>query len=161
MTLWQNLGKILAGLFLLLILATAPATAALQNYSHIDLKNRDFAGNKLVGGVFLAAEMRGVNFSKADLTNAIFTKGVLLEANLHGANLTGALLDQVTLDQADLTDAILVEAIMTRSRFYGTKITGADFTNAIIDRAQVKLLCETAAGTNSKTGVETRESLGC
>jgi uncharacterized protein YjbI with pentapeptide repeats len=161
MTFWQNVSKTLLGLLLVMLLALEPANAALQNYSHIDLQNRDFASNKLVGGVFLAAEMRGVNFSNADLTNAIFTKGVLLQANMHGANLTGALLDQVTLDNADLTDAILAEAIMTRSRFYGTKITGADFTNAIIDRSQVKLLCENAAGTNSQTGVETRESLGC
>ncbi len=161
MTWKQKIGKAVAGLCLFLVLATAPAAAALQNYSHIDLKGRDFAGNKLVGGVFLAAEMRGVNFSKADLTNAIFTKGVLLEANLHGANLTGALLDQVTLDNADLTDAVLAEAIMTRSRFYGTRIAGADFTNAIIDKSQVKLLCENASGKNSQTGIETRESLGC
>jgi uncharacterized protein YjbI with pentapeptide repeats len=154
--------KILLGALLCFCLWTSPqAYAALQNYSNADLQGRSFAGEKLVGGVFLAAEMRKADFSNTDLTGAIFTKGTLLQANFHQADLTDALLDQVTLDEADLSDAILVRATMTRTRFYGTGIKGADFTDAIIDRSQVKILCEVATGKNSRTGVDTRDSLGC
>jgi uncharacterized protein YjbI with pentapeptide repeats len=156
-----KLGTILVGILVCLMVFTTPVHAALQNHSHSDLTGQNFSNTKLIGGMFLAAEMRDADFSNADLTGAIFTKGVLLRANLQGADLTNALVDQATLDEADLTNAILVGATMTRTRFFHTKVTGADFTDALIDRSQVKLLCKVAEGINPRTGANTRDSLGC
>jgi uncharacterized protein YjbI with pentapeptide repeats len=159
----------LAAFLLALTIFILPRSAQAQSkyyppplsFSNAELTRRDFSGQTLRAAEFSNANMDLTNFSNADLRGAIMSASVMTEANLHGANLTNAMIDQIKFTKADLSDAILVETILLRSTFDEADITGADFTDAIMDGAQVKELCSKASGINSQTGISTRDSLGC
>jgi uncharacterized protein YjbI with pentapeptide repeats len=164
----MKLGQLAAFLLALTIfILPRPALAQSKYYapplsfSNAELTRRDFSGQMLRAAEFSNANMDLTNFSNADLRGAIMSASVMTQANLHGANLTNAMIDQVKFTKADLSDAILAETILLRSTFEGADITGADFSDAIMDGAQVKELCTKASGINSKTGISTRDSLGC
>lgn len=131
------------------------------SFSNGELKGRDFSGQDLRASDFANANLEQADFSHARVQGGIFSASVMLEANLQGAQLQGAMLDQVDLTRADLRDAVLSDTILLRTTFEDVQLAGADFSDAILDGVQVKTLCKTASGTNSQTGISTRDSLGC
>ena len=121
----------------------------------------DFSGKNLIRSEFTSVTLRNTNFTNADLRGALFN-GVLLEgANLHGSDFSSGIAYISKFKNVDFSDAILTDSNMLRSSFDNVDVTGADFTNALIDVQELKKICVNASGTNSKTGVDTRESLGC
>ncbi|HEY9637552.1 MAG TPA: pentapeptide repeat-containing protein [Coleofasciculaceae cyanobacterium] len=131
------------------------------SYSNAELKAKDFSGQMLRAAEFSNANLERINFANADLQGTIFSASVMTQVNLHGADLSNAMVDQVKFTDVNLRNAVLTESILLRSTFNKVDITDADFSDAILDGAQIKELCANATGMNSKTGIGTRDSLGC
>jgi len=125
-----------------------------------DISN-DMHGRDLKEKEFLKADLRGIDLSESDLRGAVINTSQLQGANLHGADLEDVVAFSSQFDNTDLSDANFTNAMLMQSRFVNAQIEGTDFTNAVIDLTQMKALCSHASGINSRSGVSTRESLGC
>ena len=51
--------------------------------------------------------------------------------------------------------------MVTNARFRDNDLDGSDWTDVLLRKDQLKILCAKATGTNPSTGVDTRESLNC
>ena len=95
------------------------------------------------------------------MRGAYMMKMVAPEVDFTGADLSDALMDRAVLVKADFTNAILNRVVLTSSDLEGAIVDNADFTDALLDAKTQQALCKTAAGKNPETGVSTRASLGC
>jgi len=159
--------RLILGVFLATVMFLMPLTAQAASSSSVtrsllnEAGGENFSGQSLIRAEFTNTTFRNTNFSNADLRGALFN-GILLDgANLHGIDFSSGIAYVSRFKDVDLSDAILADTNMLRSTFDNVNVTGADFTNALLDNQQVKKICIKATGINSKTGVDTRESLGC
>jgi uncharacterized protein YjbI with pentapeptide repeats len=141
--------------------SSSAVTGTGANFENSNLTGRDFSTQNLQSAQFTNVNLESANFTQADLRGSVFNGSAVTGANFRGADLTNGLAYLTSFNGSDLSDAVFAEAIMLRTTFKNVTITGADFSLAVLDGEQIKNLCETADGVNSKTGVSTRESLAC
>lgn len=131
------------------------------DYTLTNQSDQDFSGQQLANSSFAGVIGRRASFNGANLHGAIFTQAVFPQASFHGADLSDALMDRGDFSGADFSDALLTGAIASGSNFSGAIVNGADFSDALLDRVDQRLLCREAEGINPVTGVSTRDSLEC
>jgi hypothetical protein len=159
---------VLLGLLLPLILllgAGAPVAAItapeLRSQRSLQDLQPDMHGRNLRQQEFLKADLQQFNFSGSDLRGAVFNGSNLQQANLQGADLEDVVAYATRFEDADLRDANLRNGMLMQSHFRGASIEGADFSDAVLDLPERKALCARASGSNSRTGIATRDSLEC
>lgn len=150
-------------LFLLLLVRPAQAITApeLRGQRAMQDISSNMHGRDLRQQEFLKADLRQVDLAEADLRGAVINTSQLDGADLRCADLEDVVAFSSHFDGADLRDANLTNAMLMQSRFDEALIDGADFSNAVIDLRQQRALCSRAKGINSRSGISTRESLGC
>ena len=137
---------------------TAPELRAQRSLQDLD---PDQHGSNLRQGEFLKQTLDDFNLSAADLRGAVFNGSTLRRADLREADLEDAVAFASRFDDADLRGANLRNAMLMQSHFRGARIDGADFSDAVLDLPERRALCARASGSNARSGIGTRESLGC
>ena len=141
--------------------ASTAAAGSLSEYENGNLDSKDLSGQDLNGAQFANARLKGTKFNNANLIGSVFSTSTLRETSFQGADMTQTIFDQVRLFDVDFSDTNLTDAMLLRAEFNGTtQVDGADFSDALLSPLQVKALCANASGTNSQTGMDTRETLG-
>jgi uncharacterized protein YjbI with pentapeptide repeats len=157
----QLLCRVTCFCLLVVVVFCSPDPVGAEDYTKRDLQGSNFAYQDLTESAFLKANLRNSDLSHVQARGVDLFGANLINANLQEADLTAATLDMANMQNADLRGAVLENSLMWLTKVEGAQITGADFTNALLRKDTLSILCESASGTNPITGRDTRDSLDC
>ena len=129
--------------------------------SSVDVLKEDYRGKDLQNTEYVKYDLSSQDLSEVNLQGAYMSVTTAKNSSFKGANMKDLIAYATRFDNADLSDADLTNGELMKSVFDGAAIEGTDFTNANLDLSQRKALCSRASGTNSKTGINTFDSLEC
>ena len=129
--------------------------------SSVDVLKEDYRGKDLQNTEYVKYDLSSQDLGEVNLQGAYMSVTTAKNSSFKGANMKDLIAYATRFDNADLSDADLTNGELMKSVFDGAIIEGTDFTNANLDLSQRKALCTRASGTNSKTGVDTFDSLEC
>ena len=129
--------------------------------SSVDVLKEDYRGKDLQNTEYVKYDLSSQDLGEVNLQGAYMSVTTAKNSSFKGANMKDLIAYATRFDNADLSDADLTNGELMKSVFDGAVIEGTDFTNANLDLSQRKALCSRASGTNSKTGVDTFDSLEC
>lgn len=106
-----------------------------RNYERADLRNKDLRGVNFTCANLRAADLsgsdlRGALFVCADLSRACLAKCNLEGADLSGADMTGSYLRGANFTNAKMWHTCLKGVIAKNAVFHGADMTGADIARA-------------------------------
>ena len=131
----------------------------------VNLDRSDFSYQNLKGVAFQQSIVRGTNFKGSNLVGSSFFDATIDGSNFEDADMTLSNIEMAQFNRASLRNTVLRDMYVSGSTlFEGVKdIEGSDWTDTYLRADQKKYLCNhpTSKGTNSVTGVDTRESLMC
>jgi uncharacterized protein YjbI with pentapeptide repeats len=93
-----------------------------------DVKGFDFSNADLQNVSFLRANLEGANFRGSNLKGANLEGAIMIDVNLDGANLEGA----------NLEDVDMRHSTFNRVNFNGVNFKGSDFTAAVFEKGQLR-----------------------
>lgn len=142
-----------------LLFGALPAIAAPKDISGMDFSGQDLTQQR----DFSSVVARKTNFRNANLEGVSFDKAILTDADFTGANVRSASFVDATLDGASFKDALAEKATFSATILDVGNFENVDLTDSMWPSKLRIMICDMPEikGANPTTGADSRDSLMC